>query len=674
MDKISVIIPVYKVEKYLNRCINSVVNQTYKNLEIILVDDGSHDNCPKICDDWAKKDDRIIVVHKKNGGLSDARNKGIDIASGTYICFVDSDDYISENMIEKLYNALTEANAEISICNFRYVDEYGNDCTDKKLFSNDNLPITDNVLSSFDILADKMFEPKNWYWVVAWNKLYKKELFDDIRYPVGKIHEDEYVIHSLLIKCNRVACVSDMLYYYVQRNDSIMKSTKINPRRIDYIEAYLLRAKMYTENEKLKHKAKSLMILAINDYYTCLTNKIFDTKKNKYIQHLFRKVYNKAEKECNRSDLKTELKLFLNYISIVKYWKLLNIKKVKLIKVIRSRLSLLKRIVILYKKINLWKKNNSNGSILIDTPTHGNLGDHAIALAQIQFLKSQNINYFEITAKEIDGIEKACSKFLLQKYNVLIHGGGFLGNLWPMEEYRFRNIIKAFSKNKIIVFPQTVTFDLESKAGKTFFEESKKIYSAHGNLTLFVREKKSFDFLKQYMPGVSTCLVPDIVTMLKTPLKQCSRNGILLCMRQDVEKNLSDSDIAKIENALKVMHPNEKIEFIDTVMPYGISPESREKEVFDMLDTMSKAKLVITDRLHGMVFSAISNTPCIAFGNINGKVKGVYEWIKENQYVKYVENVDEFEDDLSALDLNKPYSYNYDNIIDKFDSLFENIK
>ena len=674
MDKISVIIPVYNVEKYLDRCIESVVNQTYKNLEIILVDDGSPENCPQICDEWTKKDDRIIVVHKKNGGLSDARNKGIDIASGTYICFVDSDDYISENMIEKLYNVLTEANAEISICNFRYVDESGNDCTDKKLFSNDNLPITDNVLSSFDILADKMFEPKNWYWVVAWNKLYKKELFDDIRYPVGKIHEDEYVIHKILIKCHNVACVSDMLYYYVQRNDSIMKSTKTNPRRIDYIEAYLLRAKLYAENEKLKHKAKSLMILAINDYYTCLTNKIFDTKKNKYIQHLFREVYNKAEKECNRSDLKTELKLFLNYISIVKSWKLLNVKKVKLIKVIRLRLSLLKKIAILYKKINLWKKNNSNGSILIDTPTHGNLGDHAIALAQIQLLKSQNINYLEITANEIDGIEKACSEFLPKKYNVLIHGGGFLGNLWPVEEYRFRNIIKAFSKNKIIVFPQTVTFDLVTEEGRTFFEESKKLYSGHNNLTLFVREKKSFDFMKQYMPDVSTYLVPDIVTLLKVPLKQHERCGILLCMRQDVEKNLSDSDMAKIENTLKVMCPNEKIEFVDTVMPYGISPESREKEVFDMLNTMSKAKLVITDRLHGMVFSALTETPCIAFGNINGKVKGVYEWIKENQYIKYVENVDEFENDLSALDLNKPYRYNYDNIIDKFDSLFESIK
>lgn len=349
-------------------------------------------------------------------------------------------------------------------------------------------------------------------------------------------------------------------------------------------------------------------------------------------------------------------------------------KNIKLLDDILLKVYIFKKSAILYKKTRDWKNQNSQGVVIMDTPVHGNLGDHAIILAQKQLLQKNNEAILDLTTADLDKIEDISSKFIPNKYSIIIPGGGSLGSLWPAEEYRIRNIIKNFSQHRIIIFPQTVTFDLVTEEGRTFFEESKKVYSGHNNLTLFVREKKSFDFMKQYMPDVSTYLVPDIVTLLKVPLKQHERCGILLCMRQDKEKNLSDSDMVKIGNALKSTYPNEKIEFIDTVMPYEINPENREKEVFDMLNTMSKAKLVITDRLHGMIFSAITNTPCIAFGNINGKVKGVYEWIKENQYVKYVESVDEFRNDLSILDLEKVYKYNYNDIINEFDILLESVK
>ena len=197
MKKISVIVPIYKVEKYIHRCIDSIINQTYKNLEIILVDDGSPDSCPRICDEYAKKDKRIKVIHKENGGLSDARNKGVDIATGDYIAFVDSDDYIHPNMYEVLIYELEKNNSDIALCKYKIVYEKSKIKTEIdgkfEVYSLNNLQA-----------LDSMYGKDGVDFIVAWNKLYKKDLFNKIRYPVGKIHEDEYTTYKLLFASKNV--------------------------------------------------------------------------------------------------------------------------------------------------------------------------------------------------------------------------------------------------------------------------------------------------------------------------------------------------------------------------------------------------------------------------------------------------------------------------------------
>ncbi|MBV1709533.1 MAG: glycosyltransferase [Erysipelothrix sp.] len=211
-DLISVIVPVYNVEEYLPRCINSIMFQTYNNLEIILVDDGSPDRCGQICDEFEKKDNRIIVIHKQNGGLSDARNSGISIARGKYIIFLDSDDWMHKECIDKLYNLSCKHNAEISVCGFvRTFTEYvPNSLTDLtlKTFSN---------IEALEYLVDDSSASL----VVAWGKLYDKKLFDNIKYPFGKIHEDEFVAHLLIYESKKIVYSSEQLIYYWQRNDSI---------------------------------------------------------------------------------------------------------------------------------------------------------------------------------------------------------------------------------------------------------------------------------------------------------------------------------------------------------------------------------------------------------------------------------------------------------------------
>lgn len=225
---ISVIVPVYRVEKELDKCIGSIVHQTYKNIELILVDDGSPDACPRICDSWANKDSRIKVLHTRNQGLSAARNTGVAAANGELIVFVDSDDYVDLCFLERLIDTMLKTDADIVCCGISEEDELlgkSRDVTPFKL---------NECLSAQKILHDASFY--EWQYVVAWNKLYKKELLDGTPYPVGRYHEDEFIYHHLLLAANKIAFVCDPLYHYVRRSGSIMMTPSFN-RTSDIIHA-----------------------------------------------------------------------------------------------------------------------------------------------------------------------------------------------------------------------------------------------------------------------------------------------------------------------------------------------------------------------------------------------------------------------------------------------------
>ena len=210
--KISIVVPIYKVEKFLKRCIESIVNQTYKNLEIILVDDGSPDLCGKICDEYKKTDDRIIVIHQQNMGLSDARNSGITFAKGEYIAFVDSDDYIKPQMIETLYKNLCQYDAQISCCG--HIDIYEDQNTVEPIFNKRLI-----VMNSEEALSKFLFT--HIVDVVAWNKLYDIKLFENVRYESRKLFEDHFTTYKLLDKAKTIVHTTEPFYYYCKRHDSI---------------------------------------------------------------------------------------------------------------------------------------------------------------------------------------------------------------------------------------------------------------------------------------------------------------------------------------------------------------------------------------------------------------------------------------------------------------------
>lgn len=227
-DLISVIVPIYNVEKYLDKCVSSIINQTYKNLEIILVDDGATDSCSSKCDDWKLKDSRIVIIHKVNGGLSDARNSGLDIAKGQYYFFVDSDDWIRKDTIEILYKLIIENNAEIACCGVELQDEEG------KILSCWSETSCPNLMDSNQ--AMEQYLTKMSVGAMAWNKLYSSNLFSSIRYPIGKLHEDEFTTWKVIFLANRIVYTPECLYYYIQRQGSIVNSN-ISLKRLDALDA-----------------------------------------------------------------------------------------------------------------------------------------------------------------------------------------------------------------------------------------------------------------------------------------------------------------------------------------------------------------------------------------------------------------------------------------------------
>jgi glycosyltransferase involved in cell wall biosynthesis len=301
---ISVIVPVYNVELYLDKCITSLLRQTYNNLEIILVNDGSTDNSLEICEKYQLSDNRIFIINKKNGGLSSARNAGINIAKGTYLSFVDSDDWVEEDFIDTLYNQLEKYNADISQCGSIQEVIQDNGISRNAIIRSEEVIIMTGIEALINLQDRKTYLDN----VVAWNKLYKRELFESLRYPEGMNHEDIAIIHELLYSARTIAVNRSTLYHYIQRTNSIT-SSKFNIKKLDTIHALERRLDFFHENNEpeliaitLPHYFRALLANAAGLFFSSFDNKkiYLDeilAKINKSINHFsMNKYMSRADK------------------------------------------------------------------------------------------------------------------------------------------------------------------------------------------------------------------------------------------------------------------------------------------------------------------------------------------------------------------------------------------
>lgn len=298
-ELVSIIVPVYNVENYLEKCIQSICSQTYKNLEIILSDDGSTDQSGKICDKYACMDSRIKVIHKKNGGLSDARNAGIAIATGRYYMFVDSDDFIAPDTAENLYSAAITHHCEIAVCNMVRIFEDGT--TEPFYNPTDKLIVLDN---------EQRFETLNQPSVC--NKLFLADLFKGIRFPKGKFYEDTFVYHELAYKAKIIVLTGYNGYYYLSRKDSILGKPRYTDRYFDFIEAVHNRFE-FLQNHGITHYAEQAGL----SLYAAVANgekNIPETEQNKnrflQIRRWYKDAYGYLMKS-SRIGSKQKVRLFL---------------------------------------------------------------------------------------------------------------------------------------------------------------------------------------------------------------------------------------------------------------------------------------------------------------------------------------------------------------------------
>ena len=243
MELISVIVPVYKVEDCLDQCVRSIVSQTYPALEIILVDDGSPDGCGELCEQWAKKDSRIQVIHKENGGLSDARNAGLRIATGSLISFIDSDDWIEPDFLHTLLGAMEREQAQVAECSVELVNENGEILRYRKTAE---VPCVDKLEALRRLILEEGI------YQTVWNKLYRRQVLDGLFFEKGKCHEDDFWTYRVLDRIERLAVVDRPMYHYLQRGNSIM-GMGYSLKRLDGLEARIGRMAYLSKYSSLRN-------------------------------------------------------------------------------------------------------------------------------------------------------------------------------------------------------------------------------------------------------------------------------------------------------------------------------------------------------------------------------------------------------------------------------------
>lgn len=333
-----------------------------------------------------------------------------------------------------------------------------------------------------------------------------------------------------------------------------------------------------------------------------------------------------------------------------------------------------------YNKFALTALKSNTGKkrlILLLTPTYGNMGDQTIFCCECVFLKENLSDYVVVEIPDIcwEYEKKRVLSYIKKDDCLLINGGGFLGDLWESFEQEVREIIKTFPDNKIVILPQSVFFG-DNEHGREQADASSRIYTQHPHLFLCVREKNSYECVKRnsLVRDMDNCfLMPDMVTYYKGDFSNYIRSDkVLLCLRDDKEKIVETKFINRIETVLSDVG----LEFLytDTVVPYGIFPDRRNEEVSKKIQEFAQCKFVITDRLHGMLLSAISGTPCLFMDNCSKKVSGTYEWIKNLEYIKPLKDIDSLKTFISQLEDGQEYYYTNEHLQPYYDKLADIIR
>lgn len=705
--KISIIIPVYNVEKYLVECLDSVMTQSLREIEIICVNDGSKDKSGEILAEYAEKDNRIVIINKSNGGLSSARNAGLSFATGKYILFLDSDDYLyTSDALSVLYQKAEESsldqlffdadvvfeNEEVRNRNSNYItyykrkNNYPNIVAGKELFcllqaswdfkpnacmqlflrkflSDNNLNFCENILHEdevFTLECVALSKKAAYINFICLTRRIRDNSIMTTSQKAGSIYGYYYGIMELIEFAQQNLSIMDEPFagYFVQRLGVMME----------------LAARLYyRENETDKKK----IIAQVTDehqfqfaanMYVC--GKIVSLKESLDRVNSEKKIREKklCDAMCRIQDLEKQLNDEKETTEIIRnelrqeQTRLKQIRQSKSFKVGKAVTWVPRKVK---RAINENREQRVKKVYLIGTPEFGNLGDHMISEVELEFLRTvySDENIYEISMDEYWKTKDKLKSRISENDLLVFHGGGNVGNLWPKSEYIRRDAFSIWKRQKKIIMPQSIYFTKDQE-GKKELEETQKAYNI-SNLLLCCRDQASYRFAQKEIP-CGRMYVPDIVLFHKPlPRAPKERKGVLLCFRNDKEMALSEQQKADIVQIVRKKYS--RVEEIDTVGE-KLNRVTRRDGLCHFFDKLCSAEIVITDRLHGMIFCALEGIPCIVLDNSYHKVLGGYDWIEALEYIQYISDVEELSKWLD-YPWKDSYRYPYEKYREKFKPL-----
>ena len=643
---ISIIIPVYNVEKYLPDCLDSVLSQSYDDLEIICVNDGSTDGSNEILGHYAERNLRIRVINQQNEGLSSARNTGIRNANGDYVFFLDSDDMIAPDAMQKIASLLDGCDLDILLFDGSLLfddenarEEYGNDIQSYNR-KNTYAGIMDGkkLFSQMYVTGD--YRPNACLQLFSVSFLKENNLWF---YP-GIYHEDELFTFKALLLAEKVMYEPAPFYVRRVRSGSIMTAPKsyahFKGYYVCYIEMlrFVLNKKYdFTTSETIKQCIARVRTSAY-EIYTDLPAmekcgvtwtedafalSLFDIDEYTRAKSL------DSESESLRNSESYKLGLALSYPARKMNGWLHTYKR--LAPISRADSSI-------YKKIINAKCSSKRKVFLLGSPVHGNLGDHLIAMAENDFFKKYFPDhlYFDFIMPFAANYQDILKRCMREQDLICLSGGGWLGTKWIHNEEFVRRIIQDFPKNPIVILPQTCFYE----DAEAYVRKGAEIYRSHRNLLACARDRNSFNYMLEhgFLAREKLLLMPDFGLLYRgyKSRQEKRQDKISVCFRKDIEKVTSDNlkdDVMRYSGTLSSV-----TEVETNIYPIEISMMQREKAVKNKLREISESRLLITDRLHAMIFAVLTNTPCLAFDNATHKVSGVYEWLKDLDYIRMVDN------------------------------------
>lgn len=317
------------------------------------------------------------------------------------------------------------------------------------------------------------------------------------------------------------------------------------------------------------------------------------------------------------------------------------------------------KLLIIFAKTTYVRLKKGKCIFFIATPNHGNLGDHAIVYAQWQLLQDIGADDYiiELSRTEYETFKISLSKFIIKRKDlIIIDGGGNIGTLWLEEEYKMRDIITRFSQNPIYIFPQTAFFE-NSENGQAELKNSIRIYNSHSNLTIFCRDSDTYSLVKQNFTNVKSYYTPDTVLYLNQTCDSTRDDTCLLCFRDDKECT-SNVDV---KDTIITYFKDKQYPFSETttITSENVTKTNRIKLLHDKWSEFAHARLVVTDRLHGMIFAAITGTPCLALDNVSHKVRNGYQWISHLEYILFCDNDSQIRNKLHEVDIISAKHFNY---------------